>query len=86
MKKHILSVLRGEFIGKQAVVLDKHTGKEKAKGIIINETKHLLTLDTKKGYKKVQKASSLIHMDKLEIDGKLIEMAPEDRIRIKVKA
>jgi RNase P/RNase MRP subunit p29 len=85
MRKEIIKQLRGEFIGKKAVILDRQH-KKKMQGIIVDETKHMFTIETSKGYKKIQKQSSFIRLKTMEIDGRIIEIAPEERIRMKVKA
>jgi RNase P/RNase MRP subunit p29 len=83
MKKQITNMIRGELIGKKAIVFDRQH-KKKLAGTIIDETKHLLTLETSTGYKKIQKQSSFIQINNIEIDGKIITLSPEDRIKVKL--
>ncbi len=55
------------------------------KGKIIDETRNMLTLDTKKGIKKLIKSQVKLKMKfknkNIEIDGRLLVNRPEDRIK-----
>ena len=55
------------------------------RGKIIDETKNVLTLDTKNGIKKVIKSQIKFKMEtnnkKIEVNGKLITNRPEDRLK-----
>jgi len=78
-----IDILRGEFIGRRVSVHDKMI-----EGKIIDETKDSFLIMTGTGRKRVRKADSLFKMDIcgnfVEIDGKIIAMRPEDRVKIRV--
>ena len=81
MNKEKINLKRGEFIGKNVEASNGLTGT------IIDETKELFVLNTKKGRKTLKKSDYLfvfkIKGEKIEIDGKEIAKRPEDRIKIK---
>jgi len=67
------------------ITKNKDKKKEKLTGKVINETKNLLILETKKGEKKIPKKESEIEFKikgkKIQIKGKEILFKPEDRIK-----
>ena len=82
MQKNV-DILRGEFIGKQVRVQSK--GVE---GKIIDETKNSFLIKTKTDVtKRLLKANSIFQLkiDKnfVPIEGNLVLMRPEDRIKIR---
>lgn len=58
-------------------------------GIVIDETKHLIIIETSKGIKKVPKKNSIFHIqymgEKISIDGGLLFGSPVERIKTRVK-
>ena len=83
MKQKNVNILRGEFIGKIIEVRDK-----KIKGKIVDETKNSFIIKSKNNLKKkLLKTNSVfnikINKNFVSIDGNLILMKPEDRIKIK---
>ncbi|MBR9682322.1 MAG: ribonuclease P protein component 1 [Candidatus Aenigmarchaeota archaeon] len=87
----IKNLIRHELIG-LGVAVDECTNKTSigTKGNVINETKKLLVIRTRKGDKKVQKSNSkfiftLPNGKKVKVDGKRIDMRPEERIKARVK-
>jgi len=84
------NLIRHELIGLKVSIAES-TNKDNIgiNGIVVNETKHMLTIKTKKGLKKVAKKTSTfmftINGKKVKVDGKRIEKKPENRIKIKVK-
>jgi len=73
--------LRGEFIGLKAKVLDsKDSSLKGIEGIIIDETKNMMVIETPKGIKKVAKNIAIFEIDGHSIDGKKIRYRPEERI------
>jgi len=67
-----------EFIGKKAEI---HYNKKKYEGIIIDETKNMLRLETKDKAVWIIKRNAAIKIDQKNIDGKKITKRPEDRIK-----
>ena len=60
------------------------------KGMIVDETKNLLTIETEKGIKKIQKKNSVFIFNipdgkKVKVNGNKIAVRPEERIKLKVK-
>jgi RNase P/RNase MRP subunit p29 len=71
-------VLQSEFIGRHIRVKSK-----KIEGMVIDETKNSFLVKTKTGNKRVLKNNSIFTFDDIDVNGKLILMRPEDRIKIK---
>ena len=85
------NVIRHELIGLD-VIVDECTNKSivGTKGVIINETKSLLVIRTSKSDKKIQKKNSkfifkLPNCKRVRVDGKKLEMRPEERIKTRVR-
>lgn len=77
-----IGILRGEFIGKQVSIPGR-----RVEGKIIDETKNSFLVKTNNARKRILKANSVfqikINNGLVEVDGNIIAMKPEDRIRIK---
>lgn len=59
-------------------------------GTVVNETKNLLIIKTKKGEKKIQKKYTkfifkLPDGKKVKVDGSMLVARPENRIKLKIK-
>ncbi len=67
-----------EFIGKKAEI---HYNKKVYEGIIIDETKNMLRLETKDKAVWIIKRNAAININQKNIDGKKITKRPEDRIK-----
>ncbi len=86
-------LLKGELIGKYAVVIESKNKPNKGqKGKIIDETKNLFTIEDESGKKrKFVKSQCLFgfcdpnEKITIKIDGNLLVGRPEDRIKSKVK-
>ena len=73
--------LRQEFIGLKAKVLESSDASlEGIEGVIIDETKNMLIIETKKGIKKIAKDIAIFEINGNIVDGKKIKYRPEDRI------
>lgn len=73
--------LRQEFIGLKAKVLESSDASLKGiEGVIIDETKNMLIIETKKGIKKIAKDIAIFEINGNVVDGKKIKYRPEDRI------
>ncbi len=82
------NILARELIGIRAeIAVSKNRSLAGISGIIVDETKNTLTLETKNGRKKLIKNQStlLLYIDgkKIMVDGKLLVARPEDRIKIR---
>jgi ribonuclease P protein subunit POP4 len=60
------------------------------KGLVVDETKNTLTIETEKGMKKIQKKGSVFIFKissekKVKVNGNKIAVRPEDRLKLKVK-
>ena len=84
MKENIKRLLKGELIGSPIEVPSR-----KLTGRIINETKYTFEiLTTKKQRKKIIKNQELIFKmedKKINVNGKILEIKPEERIKLKLK-
>ena len=83
MKEKNIDVLRGEFIGKEIIVVNKSI-----KGKVIDETKNSFLIETKDDLKKrILKQNNNFEFrfssGNYFVEGNQILMKPEDRIKIK---
>lgn len=73
--------LRHEFIGLKAKVIESKDPTIKGiEGIIIDETKNMIIIETKNGIKKIAKDIAIFEINGIVINGKKIKYRPEDRI------
>ena len=84
-------IFRHEFIGLDVEIIDSnHEGFIGIKGIVIDETRNTINIDTGKFEKLVPKAEvtflfTLPTGEQVAINGKIIVARPEDRIKKKFK-
>jgi ribonuclease P protein subunit POP4 len=78
-------VIHAEWIGKHAKVISA-TNKALAgiEGIIVDETRNTIIIQTEQGVKRVQKHGAVFEIDGQEIEGDKVLAAPEERIKLKV--
>ncbi|MBI2499268.1 ribonuclease P protein subunit [Candidatus Woesearchaeota archaeon] len=79
-------MIRHELIGSIIRVINsKNTDLENVEGKVIDETKNIVVIDTKKGIKKIIKNQVKMEINlkgkKVEIDGKELVGRPEERIK-----
>lgn len=79
-------IIRHELIGLNTEVVEaKNKSLLGLKGKIIDETKNLLLIQSKKGVKKVLKDQVTLTMKfnskKIQVEGKLLVGKPEDRLK-----
>lgn len=86
----IKKLLRDELIGRTIEIIG--SGNKSCVGIsgkIIDETRHLLIIETSKGIRKIPKKNNAFQItyleDKINVDGALLCDAPAERIKSKVK-
>lgn len=85
------NLVRHELIGLDAEVAEsRNKTLVGVRGKVVNETKKTLVMRTKKGIKKIGKATSdfiftLPDKRKVKVRGKTIELRPEDRIKIRIR-
>ncbi len=84
------NIVRHELIGLRVKVYKaRNRCLEGIEGIVVDETKNMLIVETKKGEKMIPKKGTIFHFylnDKVvEVDGDVIAFRPEDRIKRKVK-
>ncbi|MBW2986590.1 ribonuclease P protein subunit [Candidatus Woesearchaeota archaeon] len=83
-------LIKHELIGRIIKIIDS-TNKANIglNGKVLDETKHLLIIDTSKGIKKVSKKGNIFQIqylgEKVNINGELLFGAPAERIKTKVK-
>ncbi len=84
------NLIRHELIGLKVEIAES-TNKCNIgiNGTVVNETKYMLAIKTKKGLRRFAKRNSIfmfkINGKKVKVDGKRIAKRPEDRIKLKVK-
>ncbi len=85
------NLIRHELIGLRVDIVDSlnkfHVG---IKGLVVDETKNLLIIETEKGIKKVQKKGTdfiftIPNGKKVKVNGAIITKRPEERVKLKVK-
>ena len=85
------NLIRHEIIGLHVEVANSSNIHQKGtKGMVVDETKNTLTIETDKGLKKIQKKGSefifkIPNGKIVKVDGKRIVARPEERIKLKVK-
>lgn len=78
------AVKRGELAGKHATVTESANKSEIGiSGKITDETRSTITIRTKKGDKRIIKRNATIEICGIRIRGAEIEMAPEERVKIR---
>ncbi|OGI11935.1 hypothetical protein A3K64_00485 [Candidatus Micrarchaeota archaeon RBG_16_36_9] len=84
-------LIRHELIGLKAEVAKStnrfHVG---IKGMVVDETKNLLVIETEDGIKKIQKKGTefiftISDNKKVKVNGAVIAKRPEERLKLKVK-
>jgi ribonuclease P protein subunit POP4 len=85
------NLIKHELIGLTVEIVDS-TNKFQVgvKGLVVDETKNTLTIETEKGMKKIQKKGSVFIFKissekKVKVNGNKIAVRPEDRLKLKVK-
>jgi len=85
------NLIRHELIGLEVKVTDSANKFQVGiKGLVVDETKNLLTIETEKGIKKIQKKGTsfiftIPNGKKVKVDGSIIAKRPEERVKLKVK-
>jgi len=82
------NIILHEFIGMNTLVVNSTNAQIIGiNGTIVDETKSMFTLDTKKGFKKIAKNNSdwefVVNSDKIVVKGSKINKRPQDRLEIK---
>jgi ribonuclease P protein subunit POP4 len=85
------NLVRHELIGLQAeVVKSSNKFQIGIRGLIVDETKNLLALETPEGVKRIQKVGSEFIFTvpggrRVKVKGEIIAKRHEDRVKIKLK-
>ncbi|MBN2202598.1 MAG: ribonuclease P protein component 1 [Candidatus Aenigmarchaeota archaeon] len=85
------NLIRHELIGLDVEVFESTNKTNKGKsGVVVDETKNMLTIETCDGPKRIQKKGTQFIFKipdgkRVKVDGKRIIAKPEDRIKLKVK-
>ncbi len=85
------NLVKHELIGLM-VEVESSPNKSQAgtNGMVVDETKNMLAIETRDGVKKIQKAGSKFIFTtpegtRVRVDGKIIAKRHEDRVKIKTK-
>jgi len=85
------NLIRHELIGLKVEVENSFNKFHKGtKGLVVDETKNLLIIETRNGIKKIQKKGTsfiftIPNGKKVKVKGSIIAKRPEKRIKLKVK-
>ena len=85
------NLIRHELIGLEVQVAKSENASQAGiRGLVVDETKNLISIETEKGLKKIQKKGSEFIFTipdgrKVKVRGVLIAKRHEDRVKIKVK-
>lgn len=86
------NIFRHEFVGLHvAVAASPHEGYKGINGTVVDETKNTIKIEDDEGNEKIiPKKVSIFHFTlpdgvKVEVDGKIIAVRPEDRIKKRYK-
>lgn len=78
-------VIHAEWIGKHIRVINATNPSQKGlEGIVVDETRNTVVVETSQGVKRVQKHGSVFEIDGNEVEGDEVLAAPEERVKIKV--
>ena len=85
----ISGIVRKDWIGREVkIVCAKNKAYLGIAGIVIDETKHFLIIKTPEKVLKMVKNTSIFELSwnnrKVKVKGKDIEVAPEERLKLKV--
>jgi len=90
MPRNPKNLVRHELIGLDVEVVESRNKSQIGiKGKVVDETKHMLVIETKSGDKKIEKKSAVFLFrlptgEKVRVEGWVIEGRPEDRIKKKL--
>ncbi len=84
------NLVKHELIGLKCKIVDsKNRNLIGIEGTVVDETKNMIIIETKKGVVKVPKDVVTLHFyleeAVVEVDGKVLVARPEDRIKKKLK-
>lgn len=78
-------LIHAEWIGKHIrVITAANPSQQGMEGIVVDETRNTIVVETAKGVKRVQKHGTLFEIDGQEITGDEVLVAPEERIKLRV--
>jgi len=77
-------VIHAEWIGKHIRIITATNPTAKIEGIVVDETRNTIVVETTKGLKRVQKHGSVFEINGEEITGDDVLATPEERIKLKV--
>jgi len=79
------NLIHAEWIGKHLKVVEStNKDAQHIEGVIVDETKNTISVETERGTKKVQKRGTIFEIDGQQVSGDNILASPEERIKLKV--
>jgi len=79
------NIIQGEWVGKKAkVVAAPNKSVIGIEGVIVDETKNLVVIETASGVKKVLKKGAVFMIGNEEVVGDAVMVAPQERMKLKV--
>ena len=78
-------IIHAEWTGKHVRVATAANPSQKGmEGVVVDETRNTVIIETEKGIKRVQKHGTVFEIDGHEVAGDEVLAAPEERIKLKV--
>ncbi len=79
-----INVIHAEWIGKHGrIVTAKNPGQIGLEGLIVDETRNTVSIETPRGVKRAPKHGTVFEIDGQEVVGDEVLVAPEERIKLK---
>ncbi len=80
-----MNMIQNEWMGKDVKVIKAaNASLVGISGIVVDETKEFIMIETKNGVKKVNKANVVFTINGQTIEGEMVHVAPQERLKIKV--
>ena len=85
------NLIQHELVGlKTEVIKSSNLSQIAIKGLVVDETKNLLTIETEGGLKKIQKKGAIFifilsNGEKVKVSGNRLAARPEERIKLKMR-
>jgi len=85
------NLIQHELIGLEAEVLESSNKQQVGiNGLVVDETKNLIVIETSYGIKRIQKKAAififiLLNGERVKVTGERILVRPEERIKLKVR-
>lgn len=80
-----MNMMQNEWMGKDVKVIKAaNASLVGISGIVVDETKEFIMVETANGVKKVSKANAVFIINGQTVEGSMVHVAPQERLKIKV--